>query len=445
MAQKRVLLVVYTVALLMSVLDVTIVNVALPSVSAEFRVSTAAVGSASVGYLAAFAAVIPAAGWLSDRLGGTPALLGGIGIFTIASFACGVAPDLLTLVLARVVQGIGGGLLVSVGLGLVYQTYPPAERVRVTAKTALVTGLAPILGPTLGGVLVTSFSWRWVFFVNVPLGAFALVLGSLRLHRFGARSSATFDTIGFVLAAAGVGATICGLSAMAGAPTNGLLPLIITVGGLVILCVFTVHQRRKRSPLVNLSLLKTSPFAAMSLVTVLGNGAFFGALYLIALFLQGPLRLDPLGAGLVMLAEAIPVLIGAQLVSRRLYQRMGPIRLVKTGLIGLALTLASMSILTPSIGLIGFAVQLMALGTSWSFVFLPTTTHAFTKITAADTAQGSALFNTFRQAGAALGIALSAIALTAFTGPVPSFPVAFAVIAAEAVVLVIVMFRYREG
>src|SRR5260370_14948362 len=171
--------VVFVAAMFMSIMDTTIVNVALPTIGRDFSVSPTAVDSISIAFLVSLAVFIPASGWLGDRRGGKRVLLAAVAVFAAASALCGLASSLGERVAFRVLQGAGGGMLAPVGMAMLYRTFPPAERIRAAAILTVPTTLAPALGPVLGGLLVTDLSWRWVFYVNLPPCAAAFAFGLL--------------------------------------------------------------------------------------------------------------------------------------------------------------------------------------------------------------------------------------------------------------------------
>ena len=207
MSQKVAVSVVFVLAMFMNIMDVTIVNVALPQLGHDLGAASTAVSEVSIGYLVSLAVVIPASGWLGDRFGTKRILLVAIVIFTVASALCGVAQTFGELVGFRVLQGIGGGMLTPVGMAMLFRVFPPEERVRASSILTTPTALAPAIGPVLGGVLVTALSWRWVFFVNLPIGIVAFVFGLLFVHEDAPRAARQpFDLRGFVLSGVGLGA-----------------------------------------------------------------------------------------------------------------------------------------------------------------------------------------------------------------------------------------------
>ena len=185
MNQKIVVGTVFVSAMFMNIMDITIVNVALPTIGRDFHIPPTAVDGVVIAYLVSLAVFIPASGWLGDRFGGKRVLLTAIVVFTVGSVLCGLAQNMTQLVAFRVLQGAGGGMMAPVGMAMLFRVFPPAERVRAASIMTVGTTLAPAIGPVLGGFLVTDFSWRWVFFVNLPIGIVAVLFGALFLERTG--------------------------------------------------------------------------------------------------------------------------------------------------------------------------------------------------------------------------------------------------------------------
>lgn len=406
MSQKIAVSAVFVAALFMTIMDTTIVNVAVPTLGRQFHTTPTAVASVVIGFLVSIAVFIPASGWLGDRFGGRRVLLVAVVVFAGASALCGFATSLPELVAFRVLQGVGGGLMTPVGMAMLYRVFPPSERVRASSILMVPTALAPALGPVLGGLFVTDFSWRWVFFVNVPIGAAALVFGLLFLDDHRSTRPGPFDLRGFVLAGVGLGLAMYGLSE---GPVNGWTsPDVIgaLAAGLVLLVAMVVAELRTREPMVALRLYGDGLFRSTTVAMVLGAIAFLGVLYLVALFYQDGLGLSALGSGLSTFPEAIGVLAGAQLVTRLVYPLVGPRRVMVGGLVVVAAAMALMALVGDATSLWWARADLFLAGFGMSGLFIPAQAAAFATISRADTGLASTLFNACRQLGAAIGVAV---------------------------------------
>ena len=205
----------------------------------------------SIAYLVGLTVFIPASGWLGDRIGGRRALLGAIGLFTLASGLCGLSASLGEMVAFRLLQGAGGAVMTPVGLAMLFRVYPPAERVRVSSTLAVVTALAPALGPILGGVFTTYSSWRLVFFVNVPIGIAAFAFGAVALADHVPPHPGRLDLAGLALSGLGLGSFMYGISE---GPDLGWLaaPVLAAIcAGAALLAVMVVVELRAPNPLVD--------------------------------------------------------------------------------------------------------------------------------------------------------------------------------------------------
>jgi EmrB/QacA subfamily drug resistance transporter len=417
MDQRIAVSVVYVAALFMSIMDVTIVNVALPTLGRQFRVAPTSVDVVVIGYLVSLAVFIPASGWLGDRFGGRRTLLAAIVVFTGASALCGLSTSLTQLIVFRVLQGVGGGMLTPVGMAMLYRTFPPSERVRLASILMVPTALAPAIGPVLGGVLVTDVSWRWVFFVNLPIGAAACLFGLFFVTEQRQDRPGRFDLAGFVLAGVGLGAFMFGVSE---GPLHGWTstPVIVALfSGAAGLVALVVVELRVAEPMVDLRLLNDRLFRASNAVVLATMTAFFGVLYVVSLYYQDARGLSALASGLSTVPEAVGVMFSAQVVSRLLYPRLGPSRLMASGLVGVACVTALMSLSGAHTSLWWMRLLMFAMGVSIPFVMISLQAAAFATISSAATGRASMLFNALRQLGGAVGVALLSTVLSA-VGPI---------------------------
>jgi EmrB/QacA subfamily drug resistance transporter len=417
MSQKVVVGVVFVAALFMSIMDATIVNVALPTIGRDFKVSATAVDSISIAFLVSLAVFIPASGWLGDRFGGKRVLLTAIAVFTGASALCGLASSLGELVAFRILQGAGGGMLAPVGMAMLYRAFPPAERIRAAAILTVPTTLAPALGPVLGGLLVTDLSWRWVFYVNLPLGAAAFAFGLIFLRQPPQDRPGRFDLTGFVLSGLGLGLLMYGVSEGPNLGWHQPDVLGAIAAGVVLLAAMVAVELRSPAPMVDLRLLKNRLFRSGNGVIVLASVAFLGTLYAISLYYQDGRGLSALGSGLSTAPEALGVMGGAQLASRWLYPRLGPRRLITLGLTGTAASIGLLALLGPGTNLWWARLLMFSLGLFMAQVFVPVQAASFATITPAATGRASTMFNAVRQLGGAIGVAVLTTAIV-LVGPV---------------------------
>jgi EmrB/QacA subfamily drug resistance transporter len=404
--QKVAVGVVYVAAMFMSIMDITVVNTALPTIGHDFSVTPTSVDTISIAYLVSLAIFIPASGWLGDRFGGKRVLLTAISLFTVASVLCGLASSLDELVVFRVVQGAGGGMLAPVGLAMLFRAFPPEERVRAASILTIPTVVAPALGPVLGGLLVTELSWRWVFFINVPIGIGAVIFGALFLRQNVESQPGRFDLVGFLLAGVGLGSLMYGISE---GPVHGWgssAVLATIAAGAVLLAIMVDVELRTTEPIIALRLLGNRLFRSANGIIVMSGIAFLGIQFMIILYFQDGRGLSPLASGLSSFAAAIGVMAGAQLASRLLFRLLGPRRDITFGFICMAISIGLMALMTGTTSLWWSRVLLFGMGLGVGQVFIGGQAVSFATISPADTGRASTLYNTLRQLGGAVGIAL---------------------------------------
>ena len=402
---KLVVGAVYVASMFLNIMDATVVNVALPTLSRYFAVPVASVSGVVTAYLVTLAVAMPVSGWVGDRFGARSVLLGAIGLFTAASALCGVATSLPELVVFRAVQGAGGGLMIPVGMALMFRTYPPAERIRANRLLIVPMLMAPALGPVIGGVLVDGLSWRWIFYINLPVGAAALVFGALFLPRGSEHPPGPFDLPGFLLAGTGFPLFMFALST--GATSGwGAAPVLATgVAGLVLLALFVLVELRAAAPMLRLRIYANRLFRATNLQLTFAGAGFVGTLFLVPLLLQNGLGFSALHSGLSTFPEAIGGMIGVQ-VTTRLYKRVGPRRLMIAGMCGTVVTIGGMAFAGPGNAAWLIPVLMFFTGGSFGFAMAPSQAAALATVSPAETSHASTLLNTLRQAGGAAGVAL---------------------------------------
>jgi EmrB/QacA subfamily drug resistance transporter len=404
-SQKVAVSVVFVAALFISIMDTSIVNVALPSIGRDFHVSATSVDGIAISFLVSLAVFIPASGWLGDRFGGKRVLMAAIAIFTIASALCGLASSLPELVTFRVLQGVGGGMLAPVGTAMLYRVFPPQERVRAASILIVPTALAPAIAPVLGGLLVTDASWRWVFYVNVPIGIVALVFGGLFVQQHTESTAGRFDWRGFTLAGVGLGLFMYGISEGPNLGWDSPEILATVIAGAVLLAVMVLWELRITEPIIALRLFANRLFRASSGALVMVSIAFFGVLFAVTLYFQDGRGLSALNAGLSQFPTAIGMMVGSQLSSRVIYWRLGPRRHLTIGLCGVTVFIALLALMGADTSLWWARLILFGMGFMMSQVMVPSQAASFATISLADTGRASTLFNISRQVGSAIGVA----------------------------------------
>jgi MFS transporter, DHA2 family, multidrug resistance protein len=321
-----------------SILDSTIVNTALPQIQMDFKANLHLASYVATAYILAAGVVVPASAYLANRFGIKRVYLLSLTVFTVGSVLCGLAPTMIVLILFRVLQGAGGAGLFSLSFALLFAAFPQNERGKANGVFGIPVLVAPTIGPTLGGFLTQYVDWRWIFFVNLPVGILGVVLGTRVLRRSPARPEVHLDRWGLLLAALGLGALLFGLSNLA---YDGLGSLKTVTGpiilGAVVLVVFIPVELRKRQPLLDLRLYGRRNFAIGNAITILAVIGLFGPAFLLPQFLQNLRGLTPFAAGLLLLWQGIGSLAGTVL-SGQTYNRIGPRRLILIGGLGAAAT-----------------------------------------------------------------------------------------------------------
>ena len=403
--QKVVVSAVFVAAMFMNIMDSTVVNVALPTLSRSFGVPIGSVSGVVTAYLVTLAVAMPASGWIGDRFGGRNVLLAAITVFTAASALCGLATSLPELVAFRALQGLGGGTLIPVGMTMITRAFPPAERNKANQVLIVPTLLAPALGPVIGGALVDGLSWRWIFYVNLPVGMAAMLVGLLFLPAGSEHPAGRFDLPGFLLAGAGFPLVMYALSTGSSSGWGSAAVLGAGLSGLVLLAVFIAVEQRTAEPLLRLRLYRDRLFRVTSLQLTAAAGGFMGTLFLVPLLLQNGLGFSAIHSGLSTFTEALGGMTGVQLTTR-LYKRVGPRRLMTAGMGGTVATIGLMALAGPSDAFWMIPLLMFGTGLSFGFAMSPAQTANMATVSAAETGHASTLQNTERQAGGAAGVAL---------------------------------------
>jgi EmrB/QacA subfamily drug resistance transporter len=396
-------------AFFMENLDGTVITTALPQIAASFGVAPLELGIGVSAYLLTLGVFIPISGWVAERFGARRVFAGALALFTLASLSCGMAGSMAAFVCLRVLQGVGGAMMVPVGRQVVLRN-TPKDRLVGTIATLTWPGLvAPVLGPPVGGFITTYANWRWIFYLNLPLGVAATVLALWLVPREAAPRRRPFDWFGFALGAAGISCLTWG-GELLGRNAGLAQPLAFLAAGAVLLAFDIRHLRRAPHPLIDLGTLKVPTFA----VTIFGGSLFRMAIaavpFLLPLMFQIGFGLNAFQAGSLVIA-----VFGGNLAMKAattsVLRRFGFRRvLLANGLINVG-ALAACALLTPGMPVWLIAAILFVGGMTRSMQFTALNTIAFADMPQAAMPAANTLFSTGFQVAMGLGVALGAIAV----------------------------------
>ncbi|MBU5672139.1 MDR family MFS transporter [Paenibacillus brevis] len=357
----------------MVILDTTAVNVALPGLVEYFNTDVSTMQWAITGYTLALSAVIPLAGWMTDRFGAKRIFLITIAFFTLGSALCSMAASPEQLVIFRVIQGLGGGMVAPIGFATIFRLAPEGNRGAVMGMLGVPMLLAPAIGPILSGWLVEYATWQWIFLINLPIGIIAILVGIRYLPNTERKAVPKLDFLGIILApvafamlAFGVGEGSHDWSSMQ--TITGL-----SIGGVALL-LFIIVELRQKEPLLELRVFRSSDFTRGILIAWLSQIALFGVMVLIPLFYQTVQGFGPLKTGLVMLPQALATAIMMP-IGGRLYDKVGARPLAVTGLGLITIALVMLSQITPDTGLVYIMTCLGMVGAGMGLSMMSVNTH----------------------------------------------------------------------
>jgi EmrB/QacA subfamily drug resistance transporter len=413
----RLTAVVVTLAVVMDLLDTTVVTIAVPTLQEEFDAGPGPVQWVITAYLLAIAVSLPLSGWVSRRFGEARAFLVALGIFGTASALTAVAWSLPVLIAFRAIQGLGGGLILPIGMALLFAAFPADQRAKASALISVPAALAPVLGPLIGGWFVQEAGWRWVFWLNVPIAAAAILAGR-RLHlQQPAFPSARFDWVGVLLVSAGLVLLVLGLAgAESGADTP--VALAAVTASVLLLVAFAVLQLRRQHPLLNVRLLGRREICSSNLAFLLTSVSYGGLLFVLPLYLQGQRGMSPLDSGVLTSLHAVGIVLAIPFTTR-FTRRSGPRAPLVAGLGLMAAGAVTLAVIEAGPGWLTGAAVLTA-GAGFGTTIVPLQTATVAGLNGVELADGSTIVNMARQIGMAVGIAAAAAALSVAAGTEPS-------------------------
>ncbi len=416
MIPDRILLpLIVACALFMENLDATVLSTALPSIAESFGESPIHLKLALTSYLLSLAVFIPASGWLADRFGVRLVFRLALIVFTASSVYCGFSDSIGELVAGRVAQGLGGAMMVPVGRLVILRSVKKSELVRALAWLTVPALIGPVMGPPLGGFITTYFDWRWIFWINIPIGILGLVLATIFFPDIRAEVRERFDARGFVIAGLGLATFVTGSTSLG----LGVLPLPVVLGllavGAALLAAYVWHSRRTAKPILDLSLLRLPTFRASVLGGFLFRMGVGATPFLLPLLLQLGFGMSPLESGGVTFVTAVGA-IAMKFAAAPILRRLGfRTVLIATALIAAFFTAlpAAFTPLTPVALMLGL---LLVGGFFRSLQFTSLNSIAYDEVATEQISRATGLSSVAQQLAISVGISVAAIALSIATG-----------------------------
>jgi EmrB/QacA subfamily drug resistance transporter len=408
--EVRNVAIVVIVGAIMSILDTTIVNVALESLSRDLHSSLADIQWVATGYMLALAAVIPVSGWAAEKVGARRLWIASVVLFTLGSALCGAAWSTGSLVAFRVLQGLGGGMIMPIGQMVLARAAGPQQMGRVMGVIGVPMILAPVFGPTLGGLLLEHLGWRWIFYVNLPIGIIGVILALRLLPAVQSREAPPFDKVGFALLATGVPLLVYGLAEIGQQGGMGAGSLGPMVAGIVLIAAFVLHALRTTTPLVNVRLFANRAFSAASMTTFALGAGLFGAMIIMPLYFQIVRGEDAVHTGLLLIPQGVGAAIAMPLAGRAA-DRIGGGRVAVAGLLATLVATLPFALIGAhtSYWLIGTAM--IARGFGIGMTMMPAMSAAYASLRPSDIAHATPQLNVLQRVGGSIGTAILTVVL----------------------------------
>ncbi|WCO65146.1 DHA2 family efflux MFS transporter permease subunit [Iamia majanohamensis] len=390
----------------MVVLDTTVVNLGLPALQEDFG-TVEGIEWVVTAYLASVGVAQMLSGWSADRFGRKAMFMFSLALFTVASVLCALAPGLGVLIVARVLQGIGGGLMMPVAMAMIYELFEPHERGKALGYFGIAVMAAPAIGPVLGGSLVSSLSWRWLFLINVPIGVVGFPVAARLLRDTGFREARPLDRVGLGLSGVGLASFLVGVSK--GATWGWSSPAVVGLVGLgvVLLALFARHAVTSTHPLVEMRILANPVFAVGMVTIALLTVAQYSRLVYIPLELGTVRGVSELRIGLVMLPSALGIALTMP-IGGRMADRIGARIPVSVGALVLGGSFVALVGVTRSTSLPVIAFILFVGGLGSGLAMMAPNIVAMNAVSATKVSQASAISQTARQVAAAIGVGIIA-------------------------------------
>lgn len=400
---KWLVLGVVVIGTFMAILDTSIVNIAIPKMMNVFGVSTDEIKWVLTAYMLTMGTVIPLTGYLGDRFGTKKVYIWALVSFTIGSALCGFAWSNSAMIVARIIQAIGGGMIMPVSMSILYQVVPQEERGMALGIWGIAAMAAPAIGPTLSGYIVEHLDWRLIFTINIPVGVIGVILTGIVLEEFPKRPTKGFDTIGFLSSTAGLGCILYVLGEGSNIDWGQFSNVFLILVGVFSLILFVANELTHSDPLLDLRLLKIWPFTLSILISGAINIAMFGGIFLLPLYLQNLQGYSAMQTGVLLFPSAIVTGISMP-IGGRLFDKVGAKPVVIPGLILMTSATYFLSKLSLNTDSHYIMILMMVRGLGMGFSMMPSSTQGMNAVPKHLVGRASALSNVLRQVAGSLGI-----------------------------------------
>ncbi len=443
----RIIAMIIASAMLMENIDATVLATALPTMARDFGVDAPAMSIALTSYLLSLAIFIPASGKMADRFGSRTVFRAAILVFVIGSILCALAPTLLLLVLARLLQGLGGAMMMPVGRLVLMRSVARKDMVSAMSWLLVPALIGPIVGPPLGGFIVTYLDWRWIFYINVPVGIVGMIFVSIYIEEIKGKASGPFDRVGFVLSGISLGSLLFGFELSSHAGQAAFATFLIAFG-LLFGMAYLRHARSHPSPIMDFSLMKIPSFGTSVIAGSLTRITQGAQPFLLPLMFQIGFELSAATTGQIIISTALGALAMKPL-ARTVFRRIGfRISLLVNGVIG-TLGYGLCAAFRPDWPMWLICVVLVLSAFFMSFQFTAYNTIAYDEISQDKMSAATSFYTTFQQLMLSLGICVGALALHGSMGmsgngepELGDFSVAFIVVAMISLTATIWNFRF---
>lgn len=417
-AVKRFIPPIVSLALFMETVDMTIINTAIPAMSKSLHVGPIDLKIALISYLLSLAIFIPISGWLADKYGIKKVFIIALGIFTLSSVSCGFSNNLWELVVARIFQGLGGSLMAPLGRLMIVKWFDRTELVQTMNRVVILALIGPALGPLLGGFLTETFSWRWIFWINIPFGILNIVLAYYLLPESRTEKIHKLDITGFLLFGLGLAGLTFGLSALSEEGLNLSMIIAIIAFSLLLFVFYFFHSKGQNFPVLNTNLFRLRTFRLSILGNIITRLGFGGIPFLLPLMLQIPLGYSPTFAGGIVAAFAVGAML-VKSISKRILSYIGfkQLLLMNTVLLGLTLSLFATITLHSTTIVIVFYVLLF--GVLASLQYSSMNPLAFAETCPEETSDASSIHSVTIQIASSFSVAICALILKKFSNASP--------------------------